>query len=71
MKIFRALAAVLGVAEIVTGIAFLFVYSGDGVYRAIIVPLGFVSIGAYFVNYAITGRTKLGISKLRNRGLGK
>ena len=57
---FRVLGLLLGTAFVGMGIAFLIFPDFDGWYRRYVVPLAMVGTGAYFLNYAITGRPRFG-----------
>jgi hypothetical protein len=56
---FRVLGLLLGIAGVGLGILFLIFPDYDGWYRRYVVPLAMVGTGAYFLNYAITGRPRL------------
>lgn len=54
MRIMRLLGGLLGVLWMLVGVS-LFFQEEQGFWRKVIVPIGFVGAGWYFLGYAFTG----------------
>lgn len=65
---FRVLGLLLGIAAAGLGIVFLILPEYDGWYRRYVVPLAMIGTGAYFLNYAITGRPRFGMRRGSSAG---
>ena len=58
-SILRTMGLILGIAWILFGI---WVYKADlaGGWYSVVVAIGFIGTGVYFINYGLTGRSTLG-----------
>lgn len=55
MKALRMLGGLLGLAGILMGVMFLIFPEEDSVWGRLVVPIGFLGAGWYFLGYAFTG----------------